>query len=133
MLPIYHFVASLILFIVVFPVYKYWSFLVFLGGFLIDVDHYLYDIFKFKSFSIKKSYWYHRKKDKKEKDSLHIFHVWEFWLVMLILSFYNKLIFLITFSMFLHLLLDFIDLIFNMKGFENRAFSLIGWVKRRLG
>ena len=139
---IVHLLTSVVLSFILFPFFGYHSLWAIVGGFLIDFDHYLYYVFKFKNLSLKKAYVYHDniyKRITKVHDILHIFHTIEFWIFMLlvmILSYtYNvKFIFymfLITLlGMFLHIILDIVHQLKN-DAFHERAFSLIGWLKRR--
>ena len=48
MWPYIHFIVSLIIVIFIYPEFGINSLLVFLTGFLIDIDHLLYNIFKHK-------------------------------------------------------------------------------------
>ncbi len=136
-----HLITSLLLTIILFPFIGFYSLWIIVGGYLIDFDHLLWTAYKLKTYSIKKSYFYHydRHKTKEyEKDLLHIFHTWEFWTFMIITAaiFYKLNIaffyymFAITFlGMLMHLLLDFTALI-RTKHLDARAISWIGWMKR---
>ena len=82
-----HFLTSLILTALFYPFFGLNSLWIFVGGFLIDFDHYLYYVFKFKNLSVKKAYYYHVKVDKRtvdDKDLLHLFHTVEFWIFMIL-------------------------------------------------
>lgn len=130
MLPLVHFIASVIGVILLFPIYKYWSLAFFIGSFLIDFDHYLWHIIKNKNFSLKKAYFYHHPSNKyRDKDLLHIFHVWEFWLLMLILAFFNIFFLMVFLGMVYHLIFDMVDL-FMHKKYDSRAMSYFAWLKR---
>ncbi len=138
----HHFITSVILTIILYPLVGIYSLWAFVGGYLIDFDHYLWSMYSTGSFSLMKSYNSHfgRHKTKNyEKDLLHIFHTWEFWLIMVtgaISSYLAKLeffyyMFSITFlGMILHLTMDFIGL-FKIKHFDSRALSLLKWLHRR--
>jgi len=109
-----HTVVSSIIALLLYPVFNWKVLLVLVGGVLIDADHYLYTIIKFKNLSIADSYNFHRdntiqKKFKKIKDILLIFHTIEFLIIMTILSFYSDIFLIITLGIILHYLLDFID------------------------
>ena len=52
----HHVIVSTLLAIFIYPTYGIFALLVFLGGVLIDVDHYLWYIVVKKSFSIKLKY-----------------------------------------------------------------------------
>lgn len=116
----------------------------FIGGFLIDVDHYLWWIMEKRNFNIIRCYKKMKEESKKniekyrlirerpiyvKDDMLHVFHVWEFWVLMFLLSFIHKLFFIIFLGMILHLSLDLIEL-FKDRIYGRRAISYFGWVRR---
>ena len=74
----YHFLSCVILAIILFPFFNYLSLLVFIFGFFIDVDHYLYDSIKTRNLSLINSYNLQMDKDLVRKDQLHVFHTIEF-------------------------------------------------------
>ena len=127
MYPSRHFILSLILAILLFPIYQYNVVLIFLSGFLIDGDHYLWYILKFKNFSFRKAYWYHV--EHKGKSKLHIAHTIEFWILLAILSFYFRFFYFILIGVIFHNILDFIH-IYIMKFPKNRPISITGWLIR---
>src|SRR3989344_6122570 len=141
MLPKYHillgFLFSLILFIF-FPFIGLLGFLIiFFSSFLIDVDHYLYYVFKNKIFSIKKAYNYFFKQRKKliakslkerrtkiANPLMHLFHGIEVLLILFLLGFFINKIFLFIFIGFnFHLFLDIVEQIYY--GFRISKISLI--------
>ena len=135
-----HFVTSIILTAGLFPLLGWHSLWAFVGGFLIDFDHYLYSFMKFKDTSIAKSYKYHAEMtpENYEKDMLHLFHTVEFWIFMLVgaavgiwlESRFIFSMFLVTFmGMVLHVMLDMVSMTKD-KMLDGRAHSLIKWWKR---
>jgi len=121
-----HFIVSCILSILLFPTYGFSSLLVFISGFLIDIDHYIWYALKFKDFNPKNSYIFHKERRQLiEVDRLHIFHVIEFWLLMLILGivFYIPTLIL---GLVIHLIMDFSDMPITSK--HLRSTSLILWI-----
>jgi len=141
MLPKYHiifgFLFSLILFIF-FPFIGLGGFLIiFASSVLIDVDHYVYYLFKNKIFSINKAYNYFFEKRKKllaknlkEKivnqanPLMYIFHGIEVLLIFFILGLFVNKIFLFIFMGFsFHLFLDVLEQIYY--GFRIAKISLI--------
>ena len=124
--------VSLALALILFPIFKWLSLLVFVSGVLIDVDHYLWYILKFNSFSLKKAYYHslnHAERDPINEDVLHIFHVMEIWIPIFILGFFNKIFFILSIGLVVHLLMDFIECIRNNEYYA-RTFSLFTWVTR---
>ncbi len=134
----HHLISCIILTIILFPFYNYLALLIFIFGFLIDVDHYLYDVIKTKNLSLIKSYKLHMDKDLERKDQLHILHTLEFIIPFLLLTFFSRNIYLIllSYGLVLHLILDVIYRIHaiknNIKLKQTRALSLIFWVNRNL-
>ena len=133
-----HMITSIIGMIILYPFIGLHSLWFFVGGFLIDTDHYLYNIFKFKTLSIKKAYRYYFYKEGRGTGNfhLHIFHTVEFWLLMIIMAFLTRAyplffyMFTITFAgMILHVALDFIDL-FRKDIIDVRAISILQWLLR---
>jgi hypothetical protein len=134
----YHLISCVILTIILFPFFNYLSFLVFLFGFFIDFDHYLYDAIKNKNLNLFISYKTQMNHNLERKDQLHIFHTIEFILPFLFLVIISRNIYLIIISLglLLHLILDYIyEINLIRKKIElkqTRAFSFILWIKRNL-
>jgi len=141
MLPKYHiifgFLFSLILFLI-FPFISLLGFLIiFFSSVLIDVDHYLFYVFKNRIFSINKAYNYFFEKRRKllakglkEKSVnqanplMYIFHGIEVLLIFFILGLFVNKIFLFIFMGFsFHLFLDVLEQIYY--GFRIAKISLL--------
>jgi len=134
-----HFITSLVLTAVLWPFIGLYSLWAVVGGFLIDVDHYLYGVYKWRMWNLKESYHFHFTKEFRKTirwgEILHIFHTIEFWIFMIaiaVISYLNSWVFTfymftITFiGMMLHFTLDAVDGI-RKKEFSIRAISLIQW------
>jgi len=133
MLVLTHLIASVILAGILYPFIGVMSLWVIIGGVLIDGDHYLFSIMRLKSFSLKKSYWWHRKHGMTpdyERDILHIAHTVELFVVTAIVGLVWEPAFWVLQGMILHILMDFINL-FKYNHVDARAISLVGWLKRR--
>ncbi|MDP2925248.1 MAG: hypothetical protein Q8N99_02635 [Nanoarchaeota archaeon] len=115
-------IISLLLYSI-FNITLFQSVLVFLASFLIDVDHYLYYILVKKDINLKNSYawfvkrrikWlsYERNIRKKFKNPILILHGFEFWTILVILSYMNDLFIWISIGIGIHMVLDYIDLIY---------------------
>ena len=132
----HHFLSCILLLLILFPLFNYISFLVFIFGFFIDVDHYLYDIIRFRNLNLKKSYLIHMDKKTKIKDQLHIFHTIEFLILFVILTiiYNNVYLLLLIIGFLLHWILDFIyfihEIIKKEKLNQTTASFLIGWIYR---
>jgi|TARA_Y100000310_G_scaffold131413_1_gene130616 hypothetical protein len=93
-------------------------FLIVLSAFFIDVDHYLFYVYKNKNISLKNAYKWFIKKEKKYKklsikerkkykNDIFIFHGIEFWIFLAILSFIHNYFFFIFIGIMFHMFLDF--------------------------
>lgn len=127
MLPLQHtflgFLFSLILFLI-FPEMGFIGFfLIFFSSILIDVDHYLFYVFKKKDLSLQKAYhWFKRKRQnflklspevrKKYKRSFLFLHGIEFLVLLILLSYFHYYFFLIFLGIVFHLLLDYAEMIY---------------------
>ena len=133
MLPKYHillgFFFALFLFFI-FPKIEVVGFLIiFLSSFLIDIDHYLYYVFKKRDLSLRKAYkWHIRKREKWYKLSreqrnktylgFYIFHGLEISILLFLLGLFVHILFYFIFlGHFFHL---FLDLVFEKK-FKDRV------------
>ena len=132
----YHFLSCIILTLILFPFFSYYSLLVFALGFFIDVDHYLYDLIRNKNFDLIEVYRMHMDGDWIAKDQLHVFHTIEFISLFILITLLSRNIYLLLLGMgfVLHLILDYIYTINlirnNIIDNQTRAFSLISWFYR---
>ena len=106
-----HIAASAALAAMVYPFFQWKVPLIFVGGVLIDVDHYLWYVYKYKKLSLLgcyRHYMKHMGDSHQEKDfgTLLIFHTAEFLLLMAVLSFYSEYFLVFTIGLFGHYLLD---------------------------
>jgi hypothetical protein len=127
MKPVWHFITSTILFIILYPFFGVLSLLVYIGGWLIDWDHMIYYAVKFRSLNYFKANKYFRELKPSGKKVINIFHTIEVWSLMLILSFFNTYALIITLGLALHIILDFISLAAAKKT-EVRYHTITGWV-----
>ncbi len=133
MYPLVHFTTSLVLTILLYPVFGYNAIWILVGGFLIDTDHYIDYAIRKKDFSLRNAYRYfdnrHKPNTNPEKDLLHIFHTIEFFLLIIILSLFFQFIFITLIGMVFHELLDLVEFT-RKKLWDFRAISAIMWMKR---
>ena len=134
MKPLTHFLSSLALAIIIFPFFHWKSLMVFAGGFLIDADHYLWYIYKYRNFSLLKAYKHFSSHVEKldfteDYGILIVFHTIEFLTIMLFLSFYSAYALIFTFGLLLHYVLDLIFLLSVPKRFVVDH-SLVHWVMK---
>ena len=124
MLPKYHiiigFLVSVIIYFIFPEVTLIEASIVFLSSFLIDVDHYLYYVWKKKDWSLRRAYENlatNRKfilslspqKRAKYKVIIMIFHGVEFWLILSLLIFVNKIFLFVLIGVMIHMILDFVE------------------------
>ena len=91
----------------IFQKIEFWI-VVLWGGFLIDIDHLFYFFGKYGKLGLKKlvkKWWEY---GKNMRPGFYIFHSPEFTLLLMFLSFFNKIIFVMFLSQILHLILDII-------------------------
>ena len=125
MFPRTHFIITLILSIVLYPLFKLNVLWFFLSGFLIDFDHYLYYVLKYKTLNFSKAYSYYLKKQ--DELFLMIFHTIEFWILLLILSSFSMIFIFLLIGLLPHLTMDYIEMI-SGKDLNKRADSIIQWL-----
>ena len=126
-----HLVVSIVLAVLLFPIYKISVIFIIAGGVLIDIDHYLWYTRKFKKYSLKECYKYCAYGTIKDNwkhvtGSLFIFHTAEFLLLSIVLSFYFSAAFMFTIGLLSHYALD---LIWHIRGIKKptHALSFIQW------
>ncbi len=127
-----HVAVSAALAAVFYPAYGVDAFLIIAGGVLIDIDHYLWYIFKFKKYGMKECYEYCAtgtiKDDWKHvKGSLFVFHNVEFLIILTALSFYFTWALMFTIGLLSHYLLDLLWHIYGIKK-PTHTLSFIMWI-----
>ena len=133
MYPSRHFIVNLVLSFLLFPIYGYNVLILFISGFLIDADHYLWCMIKFKSLDFFYCYHYCKERKNEIKNALHIFHVVEFWILVLIIAliFRNDYTILFLIGLSVHLSMDFIhEYRFNLFSTRTKIFLL--WLYQKL-
>lgn len=126
MLLQYHFFVGLIVSLALYPLYGLNVLVIFFVNLLLDFDHYVVYIFKFKSFDMIKAHNYFFNE---EKPFLLFFHTVEFLLVLLLLSFYFKLAFFVLIGALAHLLLDSYEEL--REDYIGRFPSMLWWYLRK--
>jgi hypothetical protein len=105
-----HFIVSAILAIILYPLFGIYSLFAIVGGFLIDIDHIVYYIIRFRKFGFKKAQRYYQKLDLKGyKEVIRIFHTIEFNTIIVILAFINQLFLILLIGIIPHLIMDMIN------------------------
>ena len=109
------------------------------GGVLVDIDHYLLFVLKYKTLNIKKAYARFKetnRRGRREEPTAFelLFHSIEFFLVIVILSFFFQIFFLIFVGLFIHLLTDgifrkWVLQIYKIK--KIKSYSIIGWYRNK--
>ena len=132
MKPLAHLLSSLILALLLIPILEWNALLVLAGGFLIDIDHYFWYVYKYRKISIFGSYkFFIKPMDEKNFKSvigiLLVFHTIEFLLIMLAFSYLNKIALAFAIGLLLHYTLDLLYLYFVAKRFVLNH-SIIYWI-----
>ena len=142
-----HVIFSGLLTLALYPFFGIASLLVFVGGVLIDVDHYLEYAFRTKNISPFKAYRDYMKMNKEYFDDLkndriptrsyhlHIFHTIELWIIMILISLFSRQ-YLILYGLILHMSMDTAFYIKNKIMYKNlansgRPISLIQYYLRK--
>ena len=124
-----HFLTSLILALILYPIFKWKVLFILMGGFLIDIDHYFWYIYKFRKFNLFgcRKYFIDNNNIKEQTGGLLIFHTIEFLIASIILSFYFKFMLIFTIGILSHYFLDLLNYYFFMKRFVLNH-SIISWL-----
>ena len=139
MLPKWHFLAALILSIMLWPIFRRVVFAIIFIAVFIDIDHYLTYVFWKKDFNLTNAYHFYikrgatyRKTGKIDKKySLCIFHTIEFLLLFSILALIFKFFQILFIGYALHFFQDLFSeffCFFNGGRKSVRKLSLIGYV-----
>jgi hypothetical protein len=132
MLILVHIIISFLIGIMLYPFFGVYSIIFFFAGFLIDFDHYAEYVFREKDLNIFKAYKYFRKHgfsigddknikeiSKKYRLHLNIFHTFEFLILLLIFSFFNKVILFIFLGFLIHVLTDLFEFLVLRSIYKN--------------
>ena len=106
-----HMLLSSILALVFYPFFKWSVLLILISGVAIDIDHYLWRMYKNKEYNPLDCYRYYlyqspKNNFKADNGNLHIFHTTEFLAISVFLSFYSTLALLFTIGLLGHYILD---------------------------
>jgi len=132
MLPKWHALLGAIfsiILVILFPAIGWLgAFVIFASSVLIDVDHYLWYVWKEKDWSLKKAYFY-LKNSKRKVKRMMILHTFEFLLLLGIASFYSKFLFYILIGFVFHSIVDIIDML-RTKELNEREFFFVNWFRK---
>ena len=108
-----HVLVSGIVSIALFPKFGWFCFAAIAGGVLIDVDHLIWYMFRFRRFDISGCYKYctaetYKNNFKDVKGQVFIFHTVEFLAACMILSYFSDLMLMFTAGLIVHYILDLI-------------------------
>lgn len=127
-----HLAVSLIIAAAIYPFFGLHALFAIAGGFLIDVDHYLWYIYRFRKLSLIACYRHYMKfmgnpNQKSEFGTLLIFHTIEFLVAAAVLSFFFGFILAFTIGLLSHYVLDLVYLYFVPKKFIVNH-SILHWI-----
>mgnify|MGYP001590683546 CR=1 FL=1 len=130
MLPKTHIVLGLVFSILIYFIFHLNLLqvsLIFLASIFIDVDHYLFYLFRKKDMNLKKAYFWHKGMPKNHKPIAHILHTIEFLtLVMLSAYFWQGFLFILIGLLF-HSIFDILELMYDERP-GTREFFLIRYL-----
>ena len=127
MRPLDHFIISLIAASIIYFYSAHSAVFIYpfvlMTGFLIDIDHNLWFIYRYKNWNIKQCWKYYKKKRTSMYDQLLIFHTIEFALLISVLAVFYSWAALMFFSLMLHYTLDAASLEYKRVAHP----SIVGW------
>jgi len=123
-----HIIVSSALAVTLYPFYGFEALYLFLGGVLVDFDHYIWYFSKTRDVSLIRMVNYYDKGN--FRDVLNIFHTIEFIILLSLYCLYFDMVPLYI-GYVTHMSLDFIH-IYQNKFTDKRADSLAMWIKRRV-
>ena len=108
-----HFVASAILAASLYPIFGLKALLIFAGGFLIDIDHYLWYIYKYRNLSLSDCYGHYMIQVERNDFTLNngillIFHTAEFLTAIAVIALFSQYVIIFSIGLLSHYLLDLI-------------------------
>ena len=131
----FHAVASLAIGAVLYPIFGWEAAAVFVGGVMIDFDHYIWYVYNLRKYNPFECYKYFIKDLEKNdwqdvQGTVLLFHTIEFFLICIILSFFNTIAMLFTVGLIGHYLLD---LIWHLRVSKRVILdhSLIHWIFKK--
>ena len=125
-----HFLASTILILLLYHFLGISSFLIYVTGFFIDIDHVLYYTLKNKKFSLKKTYRFFKNlKLGEHRVIFRVFHSLEMLIVLLIIFLFYPETLALIYGFLLHLIMD----ILHEKSMLSHlsSFSIIYYLKTK--
>lgn len=115
MTPLFHLVSAAVVMPFIYINFSYQALAgFFLSASFLDVDHYLFYLFKFKQFSLKKAWQYFESIKHKSRQVFCLFHTIEFLILIIIFAYFSQFEFLkgVVFGLSYHLLIDLAQAIY---------------------
>ena len=125
-----HLIISIIIASILLPVFGYFSLLAIVGGFLIDVDHYIWYVLKKKDISLKRCIDYHYSEVANLR-VMHFNHTIEAGIVLAVLSIYINELIPLFIGFIAHMLADLYHTI-KSGCWEDRVNSILVWGYKKL-
>ena len=123
-----HFFSSIALSIILFPFFGLSALFAFIGGFMVDIDHYFYFIARKKKLSPRRAWnYFYGRMFMPDRPTMNVFHTVEAFVALLFLSMHSTEILTLTFGFVLHMSLDFADTWYN-KFWYDRSNSIVYWL-----
>ncbi len=125
-----HIILTLILSSILLPEFGLSVLIIFIGGIIVDFDHYIAYVCKFKKFGVSKSYKFYIN-NYKNKNYLFVFHLIEFWAAFLLIGLFYRPVLILLIGVLFHLFLDIIDMKTHRVEWKSK-FSLIYRKRRKI-
>lgn len=144
--PKQHLVLGILFSILIFLFFQHIGWLailiIILSNFLVDVDHYIYFVFKEKKISLRESYWWYikraekfnklsAKKSKEYQKLPFIFHGFEFWIILFCGSFFFPILSWVLFGVMVHMISDISGLAYKGSSVSPKVSTLFTFIKNK--
>ena len=111
MLPREHAIVGIIAAVLLYPIFGINAWMIAAAAVLIDVDHYLIYIYRFRNFNIKKAYWHFR--GVKDGSSFYpLFHMMELVAAETVFVYYYPIFLPLLIGQVVHIALDWLEDVF---------------------
>lgn len=128
----FHFGFTSILAAILFPVFGWKVLIFYIGGVLVDIDHYIWFVAKYKKINPLQCYNFYISESPRQNfkpiiGALHIFHTFEYLTFIIVLSLFNNYTFIYLIGLLGHYLLDLVWHAFIAKRVILNH-SIISWI-----
>ncbi|MFC1741653.1 hypothetical protein ACFL3V_03905 [Nanoarchaeota archaeon] len=123
-----HFFSSIALTAVLYPFFGWASLMAFVGGFIVDIDHYFYFVLRKRSLSPRGAWkYYYERKLMADRPMINIFHTAEAFVAVGVFALFSTPAMILAAGFLMHMILDFTETIYN-DWWNDRSSSIIYWL-----